>query len=35
MSDKLRVRVARKWLEAEGICGFELVALDGAALPAF
>jgi vanillate O-demethylase ferredoxin subunit len=36
MSDTtLRVRVARKWLEAEGICGFELVALDGAALPAF
>jgi vanillate O-demethylase ferredoxin subunit len=35
MSDKLRVRVARTWREAEGICGFELVALDGAALPAF
>ncbi len=31
----LAVRVARKAVEAEGICSFELVALDGAALPAF
>ncbi len=31
----LAVRVARKAVEAEGICSFELVALDGAPLPAF
>lgn len=31
----LRVRVVRKTVEAEGICGFELVAEDGGALPAF
>ncbi len=31
----LRVRVARKTVEAEGICSFELVAEDGAALPPF
>ncbi|MDE1950885.1 MAG: oxidoreductase [Burkholderiales bacterium] len=31
----LRLRVARKTVEAEGICGFELVDPAGAALPAF
>lgn len=31
----LNVRVARKTVEAEGICSFELVAADGGALPAF
>lgn len=31
----LPVRVARKWNETPEICGFELRALDGAALPAF
>lgn len=31
----LTVRVARKTIEAEGIAGFELVAADGRALPAF
>ena len=31
----LRVRVARKTAEAEGIAGFELVAADGGALPPF
>lgn len=31
----LQVRVAARTVEAEGICGFELVAADGAALPAF
>lgn len=31
----LSVRVARKALEAEGICSFELVGADGAPLPAF
>ncbi|MFM9902269.1 MAG: PDR/VanB family oxidoreductase [Polaromonas sp.] len=31
----LRVRVARKAVQAQGICSYELVALDGAALPAF
>jgi len=31
----LRVRLARKTAEAEGICGLELVAEDGGALPAF
>jgi vanillate O-demethylase ferredoxin subunit len=29
------VRIARKTVEAEGIVGFELVSLDGSALPAF
>lgn len=31
----LAVRVARKTIEADGIAGFELVATDGSALPAF
>ena len=31
----LNVRVARKTVEAEGICSFELVGTDGAPLPAF
>jgi vanillate monooxygenase ferredoxin subunit len=31
----LKVRVARKWNEADGIAGFELVAVDSTALPAF
>ena len=31
----LQVRVARKRAEAQDICSLELVALDGAALPAF
>ncbi|WP_341892649.1 PDR/VanB family oxidoreductase [Variovorax sp. YR752] len=31
----LSVRVARKTVEAEGICSFELVSADGAPLPAF
>lgn len=31
----LRVRVAAKTVEAEDICGFELVSLDGSPLPAF
>ncbi|MCE2659648.1 MAG: PDR/VanB family oxidoreductase [Rubrivivax sp.] len=31
----LTVRVARKCVEADGICSVELVALDGAALPPF
>ena len=35
MSGTLSVRVARKTVEAEGICSFELVSVDGAALPAF
>lgn len=34
-SAELQVRVARRTLEAEGICGLELVACDGAPLPAF
>lgn len=34
-SDTLRVRVARKTTEAEGICSFELTDAAGAALPAF
>ena len=33
--DQLRVRVARKWIEAQDICAFELVNADGGALPAF
>ncbi|HEV8315432.1 MAG TPA: PDR/VanB family oxidoreductase [Burkholderiaceae bacterium] len=33
--DQLRVRVARKWTEAQDICAFELVNADGGALPAF
>ncbi|HEY2979085.1 MAG TPA: PDR/VanB family oxidoreductase [Burkholderiaceae bacterium] len=33
--DQLRVRVARKWAEAQDICAFELVNADGGALPAF
>jgi vanillate O-demethylase ferredoxin subunit len=35
MSATLGVRVARKTIEAEGICSFELVAADGRPLPAF
>ncbi|HEU4460692.1 MAG TPA: PDR/VanB family oxidoreductase [Methylibium sp.] len=31
----LDVRVARKSVEAEGICSFELVSVDGAPLPSF
>jgi vanillate monooxygenase ferredoxin subunit len=31
----LSVRVSRKVVEAEGICSFELTAVDGAPLPAF
>lgn len=31
----LRVRVARRTLEAQDICGLELVAVDGSPLPAF
>jgi vanillate O-demethylase ferredoxin subunit len=31
----LPVRVARRRMEADGICSFELVADDGGALPAF
>lgn len=31
----LQVRIARKALEAEGICSFELVSTEGAPLPAF
>jgi vanillate O-demethylase ferredoxin subunit len=34
-TDLLRVRVARKVQEAEGICSLDLVAEDGTALPAF
>lgn len=32
---RLRVRVARKRVEAEGVCSYELVPLDGAPLPPF
>ena len=32
---QLTVRVARKTVEADGICSFELVAADGAPMPAF
>lgn len=32
---ELKVRVARKRAEAEGICSFELASLDGSPLPAF
>ena len=35
MSGLLEVRLARKTAEAQGICSFELVAADGAPLPAF
>lgn len=35
MTPLLTVRVARKTLEAQDICGLELVPLDGGALPAF
>jgi vanillate O-demethylase ferredoxin subunit len=35
MTNELTVRVARRVEEAEGICSFELVAQDTAALPAF
>jgi len=35
MTNELTVRVARRVEEAEGICSFELVAQDAAALPAF
>ncbi|MDT7836153.1 PDR/VanB family oxidoreductase [Aquabacterium sp. OR-4] len=31
----LQLRIARRWAEAEGICGLELVAADACALPAF
>lgn len=31
----LRARIARKTIEAQDICGFELVAADGGALPPF
>lgn len=31
----LTVTVARKWSEAQDICGFELVSADGSALPRF
>ncbi|MEK8052592.1 PDR/VanB family oxidoreductase [Ideonella sp. DXS22W] len=31
----IQVRIARKWAEAEGIAGLELVAADGGALPPF
>ena len=31
----LRVRVARKTTEADGICSFELASAAGGALPAF
>ena len=31
----LNVHVAHKTIEAEGVCGFELVAVDGGALPHF
>lgn len=34
-TSRLRVRVARKVVEAEDICSFELVAVDGQALPPF
>lgn len=34
-SSLLRVRVAAKTVVADGICGLELVAADGSALPAF
>jgi vanillate O-demethylase ferredoxin subunit len=33
--DTIEVRVARKRLEAEGICSFELEAVDGRPLPSF
>ena len=35
MNTLLAVRLARKTLEAQDICGLELVPLEGAALPAF
>jgi len=35
MTDTLAVRVARRWPEAQGIEAFELVHIEGAALPAF
>lgn len=35
MTNELKVRVARRIEEAEGVCSFELVAEDGNALPAF
>lgn len=35
MAELLSVRLARKTLEAQDICGLELVPLDGGALPAF
>lgn len=31
----LEVRVSQKTIEAEGVCSFELLAVDGAVLPAF
>lgn len=34
-TDFLRVRVARKAVEAEGICSLDLVSVDGAPLPPF
>lgn len=35
MTATRRVRIARKTIEAQDICSFELVAADGGALPAF
>jgi vanillate monooxygenase ferredoxin subunit len=35
VTSQLRVRLARKTVEAEGICGFDLVAADGGELTAF
>ena len=35
MTTTRRLRIARKTLEAQDICGFELVAADGGALPPF
>ncbi|MDM0050495.1 PDR/VanB family oxidoreductase [Variovorax sp. J22R115] len=35
MTNELKVRVARRIEEAEGVCSFELVAADSSALPAF
>ncbi|WP_321917572.1 MULTISPECIES: PDR/VanB family oxidoreductase [Paraburkholderia] len=31
----LDVKVSRKWTEVQGICGFELTAINGASLPSF
>jgi vanillate O-demethylase ferredoxin subunit len=35
MTNELKVRVARRIEEADGVCSFELVAEDNSALPAF